>query len=169
MKRLISLALSMITLCLALVSCKGDVIHKNMTDEYLSEVGISGMTEILFSGEEYTDEGNYTRKYTQHSRAQFEDIMNETVALVTSLGYLVYCTDPAYDEEGGLFSPNVKYLFKPDSNDDYFVFEDTRFELFYEYEGEICMINGLFEDKSITIQIISVGDARDTEYRVYEE
>ena len=169
MKRLIFFALLMIALCLALASCREDIINKKMTDEYLSEVGISGMTEILFPGEEYVSVGNRARKYTQHSAGQFEDLMNETVTLVTLLGYPVYCTDSAYDEKGGIFSADVKYLFSADSNDDYFVFEDTRFELFYEYEGEVYRISGLFESKDITIEIISVSEVSDTKYLVYSE
>ena len=169
MKRLIFFALLMIALCLALASCGEDVIYKKMTDEYLSEVGISGMTEILFPGEEYVSVGNRARKYSQHSVGQFEDLMNETVTLVTSLGYSVYCTDSAYDEKGGIFSADVKYLFSADSNDDYFVFENTRFELFYEYDGEIYRISGLFESKDITIEIISVSEVSDTKYLVYGE
>ena len=167
MKKLLSFALSMILISLALVSCQGDIIHKNMTDEYLSEVGISEISEILFPGEEYFSGGHRARKYTQHSHAQFEDLMNETVALVNSLGYTVYCTNPLYDEEKGLFTPAVKYLFVADSNDEYFVFDDTRFEVFYEYDGEIYMISGAFEKNDITLTVIAVSEVRDTEYLVY--
>ena len=94
--------------------------------------------------------------------------MDNVIDFVMDLQYVVYCTDPSYDEQRGPFGIFDKYLFKAETNEDYFVYEEKRFELFYEYNGELHLINSFFENESITVQVISTKQMYNVTYNLYE-
>ena len=152
-------------ICLMLSSCRVKDDYKELDNEYLSNVGLEG---FVFPEKEYVLKSDYVHAYSNCTYEEYRRYMDNVIALVLDLQYVVYCTDPSYDEQRGPFGIFDKYLFMAETNEDYFVHEEDRFELFYEYNDELYLINSYFENESITVQVISTKQIQNVKYNLYE-
>lgn len=157
--------LLVLLICLVLSSCKASDDYKTLSYEYLTSVGLEG---FVLPGKEYVVSKDYVHVYSNCTYEDFRYHMDSVINYVSELKYTVYCTNPSYDEQRGPFLLFDKYLFVPTANEDFFVSKDIRFELFYEYNDELYMVNSSFENESITIEIISTKQMYNVTYRVYE-
>ncbi len=163
MKRILSLLLIVLLL---LVSCENQGrVGKEMTPEYLKEVGLEGFP--LPTKEYSVSEKDYSHKYPGSTKEEFDTFIGEALEYLDNLGYPLYYTDPERDEQRGPFPIFDKYLFTPKSSDDFYV-NDIRLEIYYEFEGEIFLINCFYENETITAQIISTKEFQNIVYHISE-
>lgn len=161
MKRILSLLLIVLLL---LVSCENQGrVGKEMTPEYLKEVGLEGFP--LPTKEYSVGEKDYSHKYPDYTKEEFDSFISNALEYLDFLGYPVYYTDTALDEQRGPFPVYDKYLLTPSLVEDFYV-SDGRLEIYYEYEGEIFLINCLYENETITVQILSTKEFFNTEYHI---
>lgn len=152
-------------ICLMLSSCQVKDDYKELDNEYLSSIGLA---EFVFPEKEYVLTSDYVHVYSNCTYEDYRCYMDNVIDFVMDLQYVVYCTDPSYDEQRGPFWIFDKYLFVAETNEDYFVYEEKRFELFYEYNDELYLINSYFENESITVQVISTNQMHNVKYNIYE-
>ena len=152
-------------ICLMLSSCQVKDDYKELDNEYLSNIGLEG---FVFPEKEYVLTSDYVHVYSNCTYEDYRCYMDNVIDFVSNLQYVVYCTDPSYDEQRGPFWIFDKYLFVAETNEDYFVYEEKRFELFYEYNDELYLINSYFENESITVQVISTKQMQNVKYNLYE-
>ena len=150
-------------ICMTLSSCQAKDDYKELDNEYLSNIGLEG---FVFPGKEYALKSDYVHTYSNCTYEEYRCYMDNVIAFVLDLHYVVYCTDPSYDEQRGPFGIFDKYLFVAETNEDYFVYEEERFELFYEYNGELYLINSYLENESITVQVISTKEMYNVKYNI---
>ncbi len=164
MKKLLSLLLIVLLL---LVSCENQGrVGKEMTPEYLKEVGLEGFP---LPAKEYSrGEKDYSHKYPDSTKEEFDSFISNALEYLDALGYPVYYTDPEYDEQRGPFPIFDKYLFTPSSIEDFYM-TDNRLEIYYQYGEDLFLINCFYENETITAQIISTKEFRNTEYHISED
>ena len=163
MKKTVLIFMSLI--CLMLSSCGAKDDYKALDNEYLCNIGLEG---FIFPKKEYTVKSDYVHAYSDSTYEEYRYYMDNVIEFVMDLQYVVYCTDPSYDQQRGPFPIFDKYLFVAEANEDYFVYEETRFEIFYEYNGELYLINSYFENESITVQVICTKQMDNVQYNIYE-
>lgn len=163
MKRILSLLLIVLLL---LVSCTNQGrAGKEMTPEYLKQVRLEGFP--LPAKDYSVSEKDYSHKYPDSTKEQFDSFISDALEYLDSLGYPVYYTDPERDEQRGPFPIFDKYLFTPQQIEDFYV-TDGRLEIYYEYGEDIFLINCLYENETITAQILSTKEFWNTEYHISE-
>ena len=150
---------------MTLSSCQAKDDYKELDNEYLSNIGLEG---FVFPGKEYALKSDYVHTYSNCTYEEYRCYMDNVIDFVSNLQYVVYCTDPSYDEQRGPFWIFDKYLFVAETNEDYFVYEEKRFELFYEYNDELYLINSYFENESIIVQVICTKLMDNVQYNIYE-
>ena len=155
----------MLLICLTVSSCGAKDDYKALDNEYLSNIGLKG---FVFPEKEYILKKDYVHAYNDCTYEEYRCYMDNVIDFVMDLQYVVYCTNPNYDEQRGPFPIFDKYLFVAETNEDYFVYEETRFELFYEYKGELYLINSYFENDNIMVQVISTKQMNNVQYNIYE-
>ncbi len=164
MKRILSLLLIVLLL---LVSCGNQGrVGKKITPEYLKEVGLEGFP--LPAKEYSVSEKDYSHKYPDATKEEFDSFIGDALEYLDALGYPVYYTDPERDEQRGPFPIIDKYLFAPRSSEDFYV-TDMRLEIYYEYGEELYLINCLYEKETITVQILSTKKFLNTEFHISED